>query len=128
MTRLLPLLFLGFATLALAAPDPAPQTGGEPAWDVPPTDIDPAWRDPVPETFRPISLSISSACAKNVSIGILFASTSDSNARCALYSRFSMPALLCSILQALRRSTQKRTNWRESVRYSIRPSVPCTLM
>ena len=35
------------------------------------------------------------------------------DAFCAAYSLFTMPALDCNMRQALRRSTQKRTNWRE---------------
>src|SRR5262245_10319421 len=65
-----------------------------------------------------------SARAKNSSLAIFPASTSARIDFCALYSRFSMPALLCSIRHALRRSTQKSTSWRESDRYSTSLPAP----
>src|SRR5207248_5263485 len=70
------------------------------------------------------SVSSRSAQAKKSSFEIFPASTSASSDRCALYSRFSMPALLCSMRHALRRSTQKSTSCRDSARYSTSPAAP----
>ena len=70
----------------------------------------------------------SSARAKKSSAEIFPASTSARMERWALYSLFSMPALLWSRRQAFRRSTQNSTSWRESARYSTPPLAPGTLM
>src|ERR1700676_62790 len=75
-----------------------------------------------------LSFISSSARAKKSSREILPASTSARIERCALYSLFSIPDLLCSMRQDLRRSTQNMTSCRESERYSTSPFDPWTLM
>ncbi len=70
----------------------------------------------------------SSARAKKSSREIFPAATSARIERCTLYSLFSIPALLCNMRQALRRSMQKSTNCRESERYSTSLLEPCTLI